>query len=194
MFNKKSFSKQRICQKISQAKAMNVFGDEILKVVQPSFVHIPTCLSEPLVNKTPYFVCICGVYTKRPGNGGCACIITKEEKVCTKLSEFLPNTTNNEADLAAVVKALSWFTGSTNVTVYTNSRYVLMGTGEWLSRWKRDGWKNSSKKTVANVELWKELDSLCQRHCVEFEWIHSYHPLVEDSRKLARSGLDSHLS
>lgn len=173
---------------------MNVFGDEILQVIQPSFVHIPTQLSEPLMNKTSYSVYVCGVYTKRPGNGGCACIITKEEKICAELSETLPNTTNNEADLTAIIKALSWFAGSANVTVHTNSRYVLMGTSEWLPRWKRDGWKTSSKKTVANIGLWKELDNLCQRHCVEFEWIHSYHPLVEDARKLARSGLDSHLS
>lgn len=74
-------------------------------------------------------------------------------------SAFLGNATNNEAELIAMIEALKW--GSTKkLVVYTDSQYVHKGLTEWITGWKRRGWKTSSNEVVKNLDLWQELDSL----------------------------------
>ncbi|NJL47040.1 MAG: ribonuclease HI, partial [Leptolyngbyaceae cyanobacterium SM2_5_2] len=46
------------------------------------------------------------------------------------------------------------------VTVYTDSEYVLKGITQWIAGWKRRGWVNSAKKPVLNRDLWEVLDAL----------------------------------
>lgn len=45
------------------------------------------------------------------------------------------------------------------VTLYSDSQYVVKGVMEWRPGWKKRGWKNAAGVTVAQVDLWKELDS-----------------------------------
>jgi ribonuclease HI len=48
--------------------------------------------------------------------------------------------------------------------------------------------KTTDKKPVKNAELWKELDTLNQRHEVDWRWVkgHSGHPDNERCDELAR--------
>ena len=45
-----------------------------------------------------------------------------------------------------------------NVTIHTNSRYVMDGAAKWLKGWKVKGWKTADKKPVKNEDLWRLLD------------------------------------
>ena len=90
-------------------------------------------------------------------------------------------------ELMAVIEGLSLLTKPSIVELYSDSQYVLKGLKEWLSSWKRRGWKTADKKPVKNVELWQRLDELASSHDVRMHWIrgHQGHPENERADRLA---------
>ena len=44
--------------------------------------------------------------------------------------------------------------------IYSDSKYVVDGANTWLPNWKRNGWKNSKKQPIANLQMWKDLDAV----------------------------------
>lgn len=91
-------------------------------------------------------------------------------------SARVDNTTNNQMELKAVIEGLKSAKTTLKdyevINIYTDSNYVLKGITEWIEGWKRNNWVNSSKKPVANKELWVELDSLKTeiQSSVELQW------------------------
>jgi len=67
------------------------------------------------------------------------------------------------------------------------------GLTRWLPTWKRNGWKTSNRTPVKNTDLWRELDSLCQRHSVDWQWVkgHAGHPENERCDELARLAIEA---
>lgn len=64
-------------------------------------------------------------------------------------------------ELTAVIEALKALKKECNITLYTDSRYVMDGITQWLPNWKKNNWRTSNKKSpVKNIDLWQELDSL----------------------------------
>ena len=51
--------------------------------------------------------------------------------------------------------ALKKIKSNSEITIYTDSTYVKNGITEWMLKWKKNGWKNSSKKPVKNKDLWE---------------------------------------
>jgi ribonuclease HI len=74
-------------------------------------------------------------------------------------------------ELTAAIKALQALKGPSEVILYTDSTYVLKGITEWIDGWKRDGWRNSAKKPVANADLWQELDAARSGHHIDWRWV-----------------------
>ena len=126
-----------------------------------------------------------------PGPGGWAVIIldNRNEK---KISGKKKNTTNNQMELLAPIKALSNFNKKKSFIIFTDSIYVKEGITKWIKNWKKNNWKTSKKKPVKNQKLWKKLDELVKFHDVKWEWIkgHStniYNNLVDElARKAAK--------
>jgi ribonuclease HI len=116
-----------------------------------------------------------------PGIGGWGALLRygKHEK---ELSGSAPNTTNNQMELTAVIKALSELKEPCHVTLYSDSQYVIKGMTEWLSGWKSRGWKSADKKPVKNVELWQELDILSQKHHIDWNWVKGHAGHIENER------------
>ena len=124
-----------------------------------------------------------------PGAGGWAAIILdgKNEKI---ISGNKNNTTNNQMELFATIKALSNFNKKKSFKIFTDSNYVKDGITKWIKNWKKNNWKTSAKKPVKNQELWKKLDKLVKFHDVKWEWIkgHStniYNNLADELAKKA---------
>ena len=124
-----------------------------------------------------------------PGAGGWAAIILdgKNEKI---ISGSKNNTTNNQMELFAAIKALSNFNKKKSFKIFTDSNYVKDGITKWIKNWKKNNWKTSAKKPVKNQELWKKLDKLVKFHDVKWEWIkgHStniYNNLADEMAKKA---------
>ena len=59
-----------------------------------------------------------------------------------------PETTNNRMELTAAIEALNALSGRTQVTLYTDSKYVMDGIREWMPNWKQRGWKTAARKKV----------------------------------------------
>jgi ribonuclease HI len=64
------------------------------------------------------------------------------------------------------------------ITVTTDSQYLVKGMTSWLAGWKRKGWKTATGSPVKNRELWEELDRLSGQSKVTWNWIkgHAGHP------------------
>ena len=102
-------------------------------------------------------------------------------------------TTNNRMELQAAIEGLKALKRTCNVELYTDSQYVRKGITEWMTGWKRNGWKTAAKKPVKNDDLWKALDQQCQGHQIDWRWVkgHSGHPENERADALANKGIDS---
>ena len=73
--------------------------------------------------------------------------------------------------MTAVISALQALKCPCNITLYTDSRYVLDGVTKWLPNWKKNNWKTANKKPVANQDLWQKLDDLNQKHNIQWVWV-----------------------
>ena len=122
-----------------------------------------------------------------PGNGGWAAILLMNEKKI-KIKGYKKNTTNNQMELTAPIKALNKIPIGEKIEIYTDSKYVKIGITEWVTKWKKNNWKTSSKKKVKNIDLWKELDNLNKKYHIKWCWIkgHSGNILNDEVDQLAR--------
>ncbi len=122
-----------------------------------------------------------------PGNGGWAAIVINGgEKIYLKGSK--KNTTNNQMELLAPIKALTKIPKGSNVQVFTDSKYVKSGITEWIHNWKKNGWKTADKQPVKNKELWEELDLLANEFEISWNWVkaHSTDELNNEVDLIAR--------
>ena len=84
-----------------------------------------------------------------PGKGGWAAIIIKNGQKKT-ISGKEDNATNNQMELLAPIKALQEISNKSRIEIFTDSKYVKTGITEWITNWKKNGWKTSTKKDVQN--------------------------------------------
>ena len=103
-----------------------------------------------------------------PGPGGWGAHIITENKVY-EIYGRKKMTTNNEMELQGAIEALKFFPESEKITLYTDSAYVLNGITKWVKNWKKNGWKRKQNMELKNKEQWIELDSLNQKH--EVNWL-----------------------
>jgi ribonuclease HI len=78
------------------------------------------------------------------------------------------------------------------VVIYSDSEYVKKGITEWMPDWKKRGWKRKGG-SLANIELWQELDRLNSGMKVTWNWVkgHAGHPMNELADQLARKASQS---
>ena len=104
-----------------------------------------------------------------------------------------PETTNNRMEMMAAIKALEAIKSSYSgdVTLWTDSTYVMKGITEWIHGWKKRGWKKSDKKPVVNMDLWKRLDKLNAERDVTWKWVKGHAGVEGNERadELARAGM-----
>tara|TARA_Y100000992_G_scaffold278275_1_gene223688 strand:+ start:39 stop:461 length:423 start_codon:yes stop_codon:yes gene_type:complete len=122
-----------------------------------------------------------------PGNGGWAAIIINGDKK-THIQGSKKNTTNNQMELLAPIKALKKIPKKSNVQIFTDSKYVKSGITEWIHNWKKNGWKTANKQKVKNKELWEELDLLTNQFEISWNWVkaHSADELNNEVDLIAR--------
>ena|SRR5579864_1272605 len=122
-----------------------------------------------------------GACIGNPGPGGWACIL-RYGKHYRELFGSEPETTNNRMELMAAIQGLSALKEGCEVEVVTDSEYLKNGITKWIHGWKRTGWMNSSKKPVANRDLWIELDRAVSQHRTHWTWTKG-HASHEDNNR-----------
>ena len=112
-----------------------------------------------------------GACTGNPGPGGWGAVIIDQDDKQKNISGSEKNTTNNRMELLAAIMSLKKIKTNSEVVIFTDSTYVKNGITEWMKNWKKNGWKNSSKKPVKNKDLWEKLDKLCEANSVSWKWV-----------------------
>ena len=108
-----------------------------------------------------------------PGNGGWAFLIVGEKNICYRTG-FEHNTTNNQMELFAVIKALEFLKEFRDISINTDSNYVKQGITTWIINWKKNNWKTSTKQPVKNKELWERLDKLNLSKNINWSWVKAH--------------------
>ena len=128
-----------------------------------------------------------------PGNGGWAAIIIDDNKKI-QIKGSKKDTTNNQMELLATIKALKKIPKGSSVQIFTDSKYVKSGITEWIHNWKKNGWKTANKQPVKNKELWTELDNLTNEFKIKWSWVkgHSTNALNNEVDLIARKEASSY--
>lgn len=109
-----------------------------------------------------------GACSGNPGPGGWGTILMYEDTK-KEISGGNNDTTNNIMEITAVIEGLKLLKYPCIVEIYSDSAYVVNAFNQnWISNWKKNGWKNSKKEDVKNRELWEELEELTKMHEVTF--------------------------
>jgi len=122
-----------------------------------------------------------------PGPGGYAAILDYKANR-KELSGGFRRTTNNRMELLAAVEGLAALREDCDVTLYSDSEYVVRAMNQgWPYSWRKNGWRRYKNKVAVNSDLWQRLLDLCDSHTVQFQWIrgHSGHPENERCDRLA---------
>ncbi|MFJ9624362.1 ribonuclease H [Streptomyces sp. NPDC101181] len=83
----------------------------------------------------------------------------------------LGTATNNVAELTALAELLESVDPAARVEVRMDSQYAMNAVTKWLPGWKRNGWKTSGGKPVANRELVTRIDALLGERSVTFRYV-----------------------
>lgn len=132
-----------------------------------------------------------------PGPGGYGSIlrfVDRNGRVHEKeLSQGFRCTTNNRMELLGVIKALEALKSPCDITLYSDSQYVVNAFNQhWVEGWLKRGWKNAKKEPVKNPDLWKRLLAAKKPHQMTFVWVkgHAGHPENERCDALATAAAD----
>jgi ribonuclease HI len=133
-----------------------------------------------------------GACSGNPGPGGWGSILVSPLGKVKELGGAAAQTTNNKMELTATLEALLALTRvktlTTNeVSLYTDSKYVIQGITQWIHGWRRNGWKNSQGEDVANKDLWEQLGAVAPKFKIDWLYIpgHSGYPGNERCDQIA---------
>ena len=132
-----------------------------------------------------------GACRGNPGPGGWGAVLMYGD-MTKEIFGGEKNTTNNRMELMAAIESLAALTRECELTLYTDSQYVRKGITEWITNWKKRGWKTAAKKPVKNADLWQLLDAQVARHNVNWVWVkgHAGNEGNELADDLANKGVD----
>lgn len=138
-----------------------------------------------------------GSSRNNPGPGGYGTVLHYIDKNAElhvlELSCGYKETTNNRMELMGVIAGLEALTKPCNVTVVSDSKYVVDAFNQhWIESWVKNNWKRKGGP-VLNIDLWKRLLAAMEPHQVNFNWIkgHAGHPENERCDELATTAADS---
>ena len=117
-----------------------------------------------------------------PGTGGWAFQVFNEGTIINHFGYQL-DTTNNQMELTAAIKALEFLQKESEIILFTDSTYVRNGITSWIVNWKKNNWKNSQRKDVKNKILWEKLDVLNSQKNFTWKWVKA-HDINEHNNKV----------
>ncbi len=127
-----------------------------------------------------------------PGPGGYGTILKyvspSGREYVREFSGGYSETTNNRMELLGVIRGLEALKEPCEVTVVSDSQYVINAFKEdWVGGWIRRDFKN-----VKNPDLWRRLLQAAGRHRITWQWVkgHAGHPENERCDRLATEAAD----
>jgi len=109
-----------------------------------------------------------GACSGNPGPGGWGAVIYYKGTY-REANGFISYTTNQKAELTAIIEAFKLIPLRSKVEVYTDSLYVINGTNR-LDIWIMFNWRNFNAKPIQNKLMWSALYEVIKDH--EVKWFH----------------------
>jgi len=127
-----------------------------------------------------------GACRGNPGPGGWAWAVAPDGSPSAWGGEA--RSTNQRMEIRAALEAMRTLPGE--LVVVSDSTYVVNCVrNKWYASWLKNGWRNSQKKPVANVDLWQPFVELylSRQREITFEWVkgHSGNPMNDLVDRLA---------
>lgn len=118
-----------------------------------------------------------GACSGNPGPGGWAWAVAPDGEPHGSGGEA--HSTNQRMEIHAVLDALQTYAHLADdhgapmpIEIVSDSTYVVKCFNDkWYVKWERNGWQNSQRKPVANVDLWQPLIELVRAGDVSFRWV-----------------------
>jgi len=112
-----------------------------------------------------------GACSPNPGCGGWGAILKMGERE-KEISGAVENSTNNQMEMLAALKALEQLKFPCKVTLRSDSDYLCKGMQQdWVSKWENNNWQTSSGTTPKNLDLWRPLQEQDEKHEIEWKWV-----------------------
>ena len=111
-----------------------------------------------------------------PGRGGYAAILRYVGGPERELSGGFRRTTNNRMELLAVIIGLEALTEPCDVTLYSDSRYVVDAVNKgWARKWRANRWMRNKKDKAVNPDLWERLlSALAKQPGARLVWVRGH--------------------
>jgi len=122
-----------------------------------------------------------GACRGNPGPGGYGSIIRTRDQE-NEISGSAKSTTNNIMELTAAVVALKQLKEPCEVTLTSDSQYLVKGMTQWIEGWAKKGWLTAAKQPVKNKDIWLELNKLNKIHKISWKWVRGHQGLAENER------------
>lgn len=103
-----------------------------------------------------------------PGPGGIGVVMEYKGKT-KELHGYIPDTTNNRAEMVAVIEGLKALKKPCHVTVITDSQYIVNTMTK--------GWRKAK-----NQDLWIILATVSALHEIEWQWVRAHDEEEGDPR------------
>ncbi|MFY9142685.1 ribonuclease HI [Sulfuricurvum sp.] len=125
-----------------------------------------------------------------PGPGGYGAILRYGDKERI-IRGGEAHTTNNRMELLGVIEGLRAIKEPCEVTVISDSSYVIRGINEWL-----EGWIKRNFAKVKNPDLWQEYIIVSSVHRINGVWVrgHNGHEENEQCDLIAREEAEKYKS
>lgn len=129
------------------------------------------------MSKNKVIVFTDGACSGNPGPGGWAAVLVSPLGKVRELGGFEEATTNNRMEIRAALEALLALSNvkqlsTKEISIYTDSKYVIQGITQWVHGWRRNGWKTADGKDVSNRELWEALLEAVVKGGFQVEWLY----------------------
>lgn len=111
-----------------------------------------------------------------PGPGGYGAILRYGDKERI-IRGGEAHTTNNRMELLGVIEGLRALKEPCDVTIISDSSYVIKGINEWL-----EGWIKRNFAKVKNPDLWQEYIQVSAPHRIEGVWVRGHNGHIENEQ------------
>jgi len=113
-----------------------------------------------------------GACVPNPGRGAWAFVVVEGRNYISHTAGYARSTTNNRMEMEAVIGALEYLKniGEQNITIYSDSIYVIDGITSWIKKWVKNGFKRK-RKDIKNKDLWIKMYYLYKDMNPNFELV-----------------------
>lgn len=120
--------------------------------------------------------------------GGWAAVFVEDDNPDKKAMHICggeEDTTNNRMEMTAALEALKFADLYDNMTIYSDSQYVVKGFNSWIHGWLKNNFKDG---TIKNQDLWGKFIPYLAMDNITIKWIkgHSKNRWNDEADKLAR--------